>query len=196
MKTTAWVGGALALLLSFAVTEASETLRGTIENVDGGTLVVKTREGTIRNVRLPDNANIYALNPATVADLKPGRFAGFVTKSQASSGEKVLEIYIFDSDPSADPFDIPITGLITPGSETDVVNYAEGVILANDGQVVTVRRHDDIDDLIQTSAASNAKIVMAAPATVNDIKVGRKVFVPNGEPMSIGMVAPTIILGE
>ena len=76
MKTTAWVGGALALLLSFAVTEASETLRGTIENVDGGTLVVKTREGTIRNVRLPDNANIYALNPATVADLKPGRFAG------------------------------------------------------------------------------------------------------------------------
>jgi hypothetical protein len=73
--------------------------------------------------------------------------------------------------------------LITPGSETDVVNYVEGVILDNHGQVVTVRRHDDIDDLIPISAASNAKIVMAAPATVTDIKVGLKVFVPNGEPM-------------
>ena len=73
--------------------------------------------------------------------------------------------------------------MITPGSETDVVNYVEGVILDNHGQVVTVRRHDDIDDLIPISAASNAKIVMAAPATVTDIKVGLKVFVPNGEPM-------------
>ena len=193
MKTTAWVGGAIALLLSVAVTEASEILRGTIENLDGGTLVVKTPEGTTRNVRLADDANIYILNPASVADLKPGRFAGVITRTQADSGEKLLEIYISDSDLSADPFDIPTSGLATRGEE--VLNYVEGLILENDGKTVTVRR-GDIDEIISLSAAAVAKIVVVAPATVTDIKVGQKVYVPNGEPVSVGMVAPTIVLGE
>jgi hypothetical protein len=198
MKTMAarWIaGGVLAILLvrSIAVAEVSESLRGTIESVDGRMLLVESRSGMTTNVTLVDGVHVFTLKPASIVDVKVGSFIGIVTKPQANDTENIVEIYIFPGDPAGDPFDIPTTGLVTPSDAAQVLNYIEGLILKNDGQALTVKREGG-NDTIPVSA--DAKIVTVSPATVADIEVGQKFFVPNGHPISFGIIAPTIILGE
>lgn len=48
--------------------------RGTIDKLDGDTLSVKTREGTLASVALPPGARIQTLVRKSVADIKTGDF--------------------------------------------------------------------------------------------------------------------------
>jgi len=84
--------------------------------------------------------------------------------------------------------------LATPGSATEVLNYTSGVISKNDGQGGLTVTRDGRDDTLAVSPDVN--VVKVTPATIADIQVGRKFVVPNGHPVSSGLVAPTIILGE
>ena len=199
MKTTAarWIAGwAIALLFSssIALAEVYESLRGTVQSVDGQTLVVQTRDGMTINIKLADGAHVFTLEPVSILDVKVGSFVGIITKPQAVGTDRVVEIYIFPSDPARDPFDIPTTGLVTPGSATEVVNYTGGLISKNDGQGGLTVTHDGVDDTLAVSPDVN--VVRVTPATIADIQGGQKFFVPNGNPVSFGMVAPTIILGK
>jgi hypothetical protein len=199
MKTTAarWIaGGAFALLFSssIAVAEVYESLRGTIQSVDGRTLVVETRDGMTINIKLTDGAHVFTLEPESILDVKVGSFVGIITKPQVVGTDRVVEIYIFPSDPAGDPFDIPTAGLATPSSATEVLNYTSGLISKNDGQGGLTVTHDGGDDTLAVSPDVN--VVRVTPATIADIQAGQKFFVPNGHPVSFGMVTPTIILGE
>jgi len=198
MKTTTarWIAGwAIAILFvsSTAVAQVNENLRGTIQSVDGQTLVGETRDGMTVNIRLTDGAHVFTLEPESILDVKVGSFVGIMTK-QAVGTDRVVEIYIFPSDPAGDPFDIPTAGLATPGSATEVLNYTSGVISKNDGQGGLTVTRDGRDDTLAVSPDVN--VVKVTPATIADIQVGRKFVVPNGHPVSSGLVAPTIILGE
>ena len=188
-------GGAVALLFvsSIAMAEVSESLRGIIESVDSQTLLVKARNGRTTKVKLVNGVHVFTLKPASFADIKSGSFVGIVTKPQANGTESAAGIYIFPGDPEQDPFDIPTSGLVTPSDAGQVLEYVEGSISKNDGQTLTVRRQVG-DATIPASA--DARIVAVTPATIADITPGQKFFVPNGRPVSFGIVAPTIILGE
>jgi len=198
MKTTTarWIAGwAIAILFvsSTAVAQVNENLRGTIQSVDGQTLVGETRDGMTINIRLTDGAHVFTLEPESILDVKVGSFVGIMTK-QAVGTDRVVEIYIFPSDPAGDPFDIPTAGLATPGSATEVLNYTSGVISKNDGQGGLTVTRDGGDDTL--AVPPDVNVVRVTPATIADIQVGRKFVVPNGHPVSSGLVAPTIILGE
>ena len=116
-----------------------------------------------------------------------------VISPQPDGTEGAVELYIFPSDPERDPFDIPAYGLFTPRDVAEVVNYLQGSVLKNDRQALTVRPRGR-DDTISVLAGAN--IFAVTPATAADISAGQKVFVPNGRPVDVGLVAPTIILGE
>jgi len=196
MATQRWIGGGVLALLfvsSVTVAEGSESLRGTIKSVDGQSLVVITRSGASTNVKLAGDAHVFTLKAAALAEVKAGGFVGVVISPQPNGTEGVVELYIFPSDPERDPFDIPAYGLFSPRDVAEVVNYLEGSVLKNDRQALTVRRRGR-DDTISVSADAN--IFAVTPATAADIWAGQKVFVPNGRPMSTGLLAPTIILGE
>jgi len=110
MKTTTarWIAGwAIAILFvsSTAVAQVNENLRGTIQSVDGQTLVGETRDGMTINIRLTYGAHVFTLEPESILDVKVGSFVGIMTK-QAVGTDRVVEIYIFPSDPAGDPFDI------------------------------------------------------------------------------------------
>jgi hypothetical protein len=188
-------GGVVALLfVSYvALAQVAESLRGTIESVDGQSLVVNARTGTTINVRLADDAHVFILKPAALADAKVGSFVGMTTQPQPGGTESVVELYIFPSDPSRDPFNIPTSGLFSPRNEADVLNYVEGSILKNDGQTLTLRG-SMADEMVPVSADIN--VVAVTPTTSADILAGQKVFVPNGKPVDFGLIAPTVILGE
>jgi hypothetical protein len=70
-------------------------LRGTIEKVDGNTLLLKTRDGAEATLTLADNALIVSVVKASLADIKEGAFIGSGAMPQADGSQKALEVHIF-----------------------------------------------------------------------------------------------------
>jgi hypothetical protein len=62
----------LSIVASMAIAQVPQSLRGKIESVASQTLVVKARDGTMTNVKLPDDVRIFTLKQASLADLKRG----------------------------------------------------------------------------------------------------------------------------
>lgn len=92
MIRRAATSGMWVLVFAAATTWAQETvrLRGTIERVDGQTLVVKSRDGAELNVVLDDKATLVGLVKSSLSDLKPGLFAGVTGVPQADGSQKSL----------------------------------------------------------------------------------------------------------
>jgi hypothetical protein len=59
-----------ALAAVTALAQQPQRVRGTIESVDGSTLVIKQGEGPDVTVRLTDNVQVFGVVPATLADVK------------------------------------------------------------------------------------------------------------------------------
>ena len=90
------IGAAFAAAL--AVTSASaqtQRIAGTIEGVDGATLVIKTREGGEVRVNVTDNVIVFGVVKATLADIKPGLFIGVGAMPQADGSQKAVQLTIF-----------------------------------------------------------------------------------------------------
>jgi len=83
------VGGASA--------QQSQTvrIRGTIEKVDGSTVVVKSADGAEQTLTLTANAAIVGVVKATLAEIKPGSFVGSAAMPQPDGSQKALEVHIF-----------------------------------------------------------------------------------------------------
>ena len=96
IQKVATVGG---FLLAFAVSSAwgQETVRvrGTIERVDGQTLVVKSRDGADLRVVLASDAQIVGLTKASLSDIKQGSFVGVTGMPQPDGSQKAVEVHIF-----------------------------------------------------------------------------------------------------
>jgi hypothetical protein len=87
----------LALVLAMSSAQAQEVVRvrGTIEKADGGTLLVKTREGSQVTVKLTDNAQVNGVAKAALADIKQNSFVGITAMPQPDGTQKALEVHIF-----------------------------------------------------------------------------------------------------
>src|SRR4051812_43587798 len=86
-------GAALVVLaVSSAVAQQPQTVRvrGPIEAVDGSTLTVKAGEAGDVKVKLTDNAAVYGVVKATLADIKPGAFIGVGATPQADGSQKAI----------------------------------------------------------------------------------------------------------
>jgi hypothetical protein len=105
MSTMTRRGLTAALLAAFAATAAAmqawaqqaptTRLRGTIEKVDGNTLLLKTRDGGELTLTLADDALIVSVVKASLADIKEGSFIGSGAMPQSDGSQKALEVHIF-----------------------------------------------------------------------------------------------------
>jgi hypothetical protein len=137
--------GYRALLASFAVLLAGAAMaqqppvrvRGQIEQVEGNTLSVKSRDGTTLTVRLADNARVMAFVKASLADIKPNSYIGVTSEPQADGTEKAVAIHIFlesmrGTGEGQRPWDLrPGTNMTNAAVETSVESVQ--------GQVMTVK---------------------------------------------------------
>ena len=130
-----------AVLLSLAVVPTraqpaqGQRVVGAIEAVDGRTLTVKTKDGQVK-VNLADNARVFAVVKATLADIKPGVYIGVGAMPQPDGSQKAIRVMIF-SEPQRG------TGeghrpWIHPGS-TMTNATVETTVAGVDGQTVTVK---------------------------------------------------------
>jgi hypothetical protein len=93
--TTTAIVTALAVSTGYAQQQQTQRLAGTIEKVDGGTVVGKGRDGSAVTIKLPDNVVVTAVFKATVADIKPGAYIGSGAVPQADGSQKAVEVHIF-----------------------------------------------------------------------------------------------------
>jgi hypothetical protein len=70
-------------------------LRGTIEKVDGNTVLAKARDGAQLTLTLADNVLVVGVVKASLADIKEGAFIGSGAMPQADGSQKALEVHIF-----------------------------------------------------------------------------------------------------
>src|SRR5258708_6261884 len=128
-------------IATFALTSVSAQaqnvrVRGTIEKLDGNTLMVKSREGAELKLVLKDNVRIGGVVKASLADVKASTNVAITSKPRADGTLEAVELRIF---PAGQPFnsfhgdwDLMPNSFMTNGSlQTSVAGV--------DGQVLTVK---------------------------------------------------------
>jgi hypothetical protein len=126
----------VALLMAVGVSGVSAQqpqtmrVRGTIEKVDGNTVVVKATDGAAVTLTMTANAVIVGVVKATLADIKPGSFVGSAAMPQADGSQKALEVHIFAESQRGTgeghrPFTVP-NSTMTNGTVGDMVTATDG----------------------------------------------------------------------
>ena len=92
MSTMRILAAAIATVLAATPVAAQQTqrMRGTIEKVDGNTLLIKVRDGAPVTLTLADNAVVVGVTKASVADIKEGSYIGSGAMPQPDGTQKAL----------------------------------------------------------------------------------------------------------
>ncbi|MFZ0836272.1 MAG: hypothetical protein WAM77_02355 [Xanthobacteraceae bacterium] len=175
-RITRWALGAAALGLVFVTTAALAQervrVRGTIENVDGNVLTVKTREGQDVKVKLPDNARVLGLEKASIDDIKQGTYIGVSAMPQTDGSQKALHVHIF---PDAmrgvaegfGPWDVRPNSTMTNAT-------VDNMVTGTDGRNITVKYKDGEKKIV---VPPDAPIVKYVPGNKDALKAGAKIFI-------------------
>lgn len=70
-------------------------LRGTIEKVDAGTLVLKERSGETLTLVLADNFSVNEIVPIELAAIQPGAYIGTAAMPQPDGSLRALQVTVF-----------------------------------------------------------------------------------------------------
>jgi outer membrane lipoprotein SlyB len=94
------IGVALAALVfgataGFSEDAAPPRVRGTIDQVNGSTLTIKTRSGTPTTVQLKDNAPVVAVTKGSMSDIQMNSFVGIAAMPQPDGTIKAVEVSVF-----------------------------------------------------------------------------------------------------
>jgi len=183
---TAGLRAALTLVAALVTTSvlaqpAPVRVRGTIENVTGPILDVKTRDGAMVKVKLADNVVVRTVLKQTLADVKAGEFVGITAMPQPDGTQKAVEIHIFPealrgTGEGHRPWDL------VPNSTMTNANIDSEVAIA-DGQKLVLKYKDGEKTFI---VPANVVVVLFAPATVADLKAGAKIFIVGAKPLPDG----------
>ena len=137
-----------ALTVSSVWAQQTMRVRGTIERVDGPTLVVKTRDGEVK-VNLTENAGIFGVVKASLADIKPGAFIGVGAMPQPDGSQRAIQVTIFSevqrgTGEGHRPWDRQPNSTMTNAT-------VDTTVAGIDGQVLTVKYKDGEKKIIDAS---------------------------------------------
>jgi hypothetical protein len=158
-----------ALAATAALAQAPQTvrLRGTIEKVDGNTVLAKSDKGDELKLNLADKMLVVGVVKASLADIKDGDFIGSGAMPQPDGSQKAIEVHIFAESMRGTgegfrAWDGAPNSTMTNGT---VGNTVTGV----DGPVITVKYKDGDKKIIVTP---DVPIVRFEVADMSAIKPG------------------------
>lgn len=164
---------AVALLLgaSMAAAQAPQIVHGTIDKIEGATIVIKQAQGPDLTVKLLDNAKVFGVKAATLADVKPNDFIGVGAMPQPDGSQKAIQVTIFAASQRGTgegfrPWDRP-GSTMTNGTAGDLVSSVNG-------EAVMVKYKGGEQKIV---IGPDAKIRMYVPGTRDQLKPGAKVAV-------------------
>jgi hypothetical protein len=168
---------AAAFAAAFAVTSAqaqqTQRVKGTIEKVDGNTLLIKGPDGAPVTLTLSDNALVVGVVKATMADIKEGSYIGSGALPQPDGTQKAVEVHIFaesqrgTGDGHRTNWDGAPGGTMTNGA---VGQSVSGV----DGPVITVKYKDGEKKVV---VGPNVPIVRYEVGDRSELKPGAAISV-------------------
>lgn len=188
--------GAAAIVLFFAtaaVAQQPTRIRGQIEKVDSGTLVLKSRDGSMMNVKLADDARVSALVKASLADIKNDSFIGIAGMPQPDGSIEAFSIHIFLPAQRGVVPDRHGPWDAKPGS-TMTNAYVDSVVQGKEGDTLMVKYKDGEKKIIVTP---QTVIAAAAPANKDELKPGTQIIIFGWDKQPDGSVlAKTMYLGR
>jgi hypothetical protein len=193
IRRVATVGG-FALVFAASTTWAQDTVRvrGTIERVEGQTLVVKSRDGAELKVVLADNALVVALVKASLSDIKQGSFVGVTGMPQADGSQKAVEVHIFPeamrgTGEGHRPWDLRPQSTMTNAN-------VEQTVAGVDGHTLTLKYKDGEKKII---VVPETAIVTYLPGDKSELKPGVKIFIAAANKQPDGTLqAPRVNFGK
>lgn len=173
------LGGAVLLsgLLGIAAPALAQTaptvrVRGTVERVEPGALVVTSREGASVSVALKEGWALSGLKKATLDDIKPGTFVGTAAMQRGDGPLMALEVLVFPAGVKSGEghygWDLLPESTMTNATVASTVSGVSGPVLT-----LTYPGGEK-----SVAVTPETPIVTFAPAEKADLKPGAPVFVP------------------
>lgn len=185
------IAGVLAATAAFA--QQPGRIRGQIEKVDGGMLALKTREGSMLNVKIDDKTRVAALVKASLADIKTDSFVGIAGIPQPDGSIQAFSIHIFLPAQRGVVPDRHGPWDARPGS-TMTNAYVENMVTSKDGETLMVKYNDGEKKIIVTP---QTVIAAAAPGSKDELKAGARIIIFGWDKQPDGSVlAKTMYVGR
>jgi hypothetical protein len=147
-------------------------VRGTIQAVEGATLVIKARDGSEVKVTTADNVAVRGIVRMSMADIKQGSFVGVAAMPQPDGSQKAMEVHIFPEQMRGTgeghrPWDLRPSSTMTNAN-------VEQLVTAADGQTLTLKYKDGDKKII---VAPDTPIVSYVPGSKDELKLGANIFI-------------------
>lgn len=194
MTWRAFGAAAIALLFTTAVfAQQPGRIRGQIEKTDGSTLSLKTREGSMLDVKVADDARVAALVKASLADIKNDSFIGVAGMPRPDGSIEAFSVHIFLPAQRGVVADRHFGWDAKPGS-TMTNAYVESNVTDKDGQAIMVRYKEGEKKIIVTPATA---ITAVAPGNKDELKPGAQIIIMASDKQPDGSIlAKTLYVGR
>ena len=162
---------AASSILALAQQTSPSRVRGTIESVDGQTLMVKSRSGEDVKLTMTGDIRVVGIVKIALSDIKVGSFIGTTTVPGPDGGNNAVEVHVF-------PEDMRGTGEgsrpddLRPNSSMTNATVAESVV-GNDGHTLLIKYKDGEKKVM---VGPDTPVVTYVPADKSDLKAGAKVI--------------------
>lgn len=156
-----------ALLPSVAGYAQQQTQRvvGTIEAVEGSTLIVKTRQGEVK-ITVAANVAVFGVERRTIVDIKSGDYLGVGAVPMPDGSQRAVRVQIFPPGESPNPGFRSWEGA-PQGTMTNA--NVETSVAGVDGQVLILKYKDGEKKIV---IASDAQIVGTVRGDKSELKPG------------------------
>lgn len=168
---------ACALLAAFPVAAQQprlSPLRGTIENVDGSVVTVKSRDGKNLKLVAADDVVVRGVVKIRLSDVKPGSFIGVAGMPQQDGSQNALSVILFpelsrtvrNELEGFTPYDLRPNSTMTNAS-------LDRIVTVNDGNKLTVKYKGVEKTIVVTP---ETPIVTLVPGDKSELKAGAKIL--------------------
>jgi hypothetical protein len=157
--------------LALAQQTSPSRVRGTIESVDGETLLVKSRSGEDVKLTMTGDIRVVGIVKIALSDIKVGSFIGTTTVPGPDGGNNAVEVHVFPEDmrgtgEGSRPYDLK------PNSSMTNATVAESVV-GNDGHTLLIKYKDGEKKVV---VGPDTPVVTYVPAGKADLTPGAKVI--------------------
>jgi hypothetical protein len=162
---------ATSSIFALAQQTSPSRVRGTIESVDGETLMVKSRSGEDVKLTMAGDIRVVGIVKIALADIKVGSFIGTTTVPGPDGANDAVEVHVFPENmrgtgEGSRPYDLK------PNSSMTNATVAESVV-GNDGHTLLIKYKDGEKKVV---VGPDTPVVTYVPADKPDLKPGAKVI--------------------
>jgi len=155
-------------------------VRGTIDQIEGSMMIVKSREGDTLRIKLADDGSVIALEKASLADIKPNSYVGSTAMPQPDGTWKAVEVHIFPeamrgTGEGDRPYDYRPQSTMTNGTVNNVGKSTVGGTVSSEGSTITLSYKDGSKKIELTP---ETVIVSYLPGSREELKPGARIYIP------------------